>query len=108
VKSLQIRSFKFDSDVTYPQAEIDAIRSQLSRPGWTRLVQVRKRGDRDNVDIYIALDDHTIKGITILACEPREFTVVSIVGSIDLEQIAALQRTFVHPGNGMAQVTPQA
>src|SRR5690348_18157454 len=40
VKSLQIRSYKFDSDVAYPQAVIDAVRSQLSRPGWTRLVQV--------------------------------------------------------------------
>lgn len=96
VKSVQIRSFKFDSDVTYPQAEIDAIRSQLSRPGWTRLVQVRKRGDKDNVDIYIALDDHTIKGITILACEPREFTVLNVVGSVDLEQVARLRKTFAH------------
>lgn len=97
VKSLQIRSYKFDSDVTYPRAEIDAIRSQLSRPGWTRLVQVRKRDDRDNVDIYVALEEHTIKGITILACEPREFTVVNVVGSVDLEQVARLRRSFAHP-----------
>lgn len=97
VKSLQIRSYKFDSDVTYPRAEIDAIRSQLSRPGWTRLVQVRKRDDKDNVDIYVALEDHTIKGITILACEPREFTVVNVVGSVDLDQVARLRKTFGHP-----------
>jgi hypothetical protein len=96
VKSLQIRSFKFDSDVTYPQAEIDALRSQLERPGWTRLVQVRKPAENENVDIYVALDAHTIKGITILACEPREFTILNVVGSIDLDSVARLRKTFAH------------
>ena len=113
LKSVQIRSFEFSTDYAYPQAEIDQLRAQLSSPGWSPLVQVRKRGDqagrnKENVDIYVALEDRKVKGLVIIACEPREFTVVSIVGSIDLEQIAALQRTFVHPGNGMAQVTPQA
>jgi len=113
LKSVQIRSFEFSADYAYPQAEIDQLRAQLSSPGWSPLVQVRKRGDqegrnRENVDIYVALEDQKVKGLVIIACEPREFTVVNIVGSIDLEQIAALQRTFVHPGKGMAQVTPQA
>jgi len=97
VKSLQIRSYKFDSDVAYPQAEIDALRSQLARPGWTRLVQVRKHDDKENVDIYVALEDHTIKGIAILACEPREFTILNVVGSVDLDQVARLRKTFSHP-----------
>jgi hypothetical protein len=96
VKSLQIRSFRFDADFAYPQAEIDAVRTQLSRPGWTRLVQVRKRGEKENVDIYLALQDHTIKGITILACEPREFTILNVVGSVDLDQVARLRRSFTH------------
>jgi Domain of unknown function (DUF4252) len=113
LKSVQIRSFQFSADYAYPQAEIDRLRAQLSAPGWSPLVQVRKRGDqegrnKENVDIYVALEDQKVKGLVIIACEPREFTVVNIVGSIDLEQIAALRRTFVHPGKGLAQVTPQA
>jgi hypothetical protein len=107
VKSLQIRSFRFDADFAYPQAEIDAIRAQLSRPGWTRLVQVRKRGEKENVDIYLALEDHTIKGITILACEPREFTILSVVGSVDLDQVARLRRTFAHADHGEEPATEQ-
>jgi hypothetical protein len=49
-----------------------------------------------------------VKGLVIIACEPREFTIVNIVGTIDLEQIAGLRRTFVPPANGMTQVPPQA
>jgi len=113
LKSVQIRSFEFGADYAYPQAEIEQLRAQLSAPGWSPLVQVRKRGDpqgrnRENVDIYVALEDQKVKGLVIIACEPREFTVVNIIGSIDLDQIAALRRTLVHPGKGIVQVTPQA
>jgi hypothetical protein len=113
LKSVQIRSFEFSADYAYPQAEIDQLRAQLSSPGWSPLVQVRKRGDQDgrnkeNVDIYFALEDQKVKGLVIIVCEPREFTVVNIVGSIDLEHVAALRKTFVHPGKGIAQLTPQA
>jgi hypothetical protein len=113
LKSVQIRSYQFDAGYAYPQADIDRLRAQLSAPQWSPLVQVRKRGERDgadkeNVDIYVALEDKKVKGLVIIACEPRELTIVSIAGTIDLEQIAGLRRTFVPPAKGMAQVPPQA
>ncbi len=102
LKSVQVRSFQFNADYAYPQAEIDQLRAQLSAPGWSPLVQVRKRGDqqgrnRENVDIYVALDDKKVKGLVIIACEPRELTVVHIVGTLDLAQIAGLRKTFASP-----------
>jgi hypothetical protein len=113
LKSVQIRNYQFAADNAYPQADIDQLRAQLSAPAWSPLVQVRKRGDaegkdRQNVDIYVALEDKKVKGLVIIACEPRELTIVNIVGSIDIEQIASLRKTFVGPGKGLAQVPPQA
>jgi hypothetical protein len=113
LKSVQIRSYEFNSDYAYPQADIDQLRGQLAAPGWSPLVQVRKRGDeqgkdKENVDIYVAVEDKKVKGLVIIACEPREFTIVHIVGTIDLEQIASLSRTFVPRGKGLAQLSPQA
>jgi len=113
LKSVQIRSYEFDSDYAYPQAAVDRVRAQLSAPGWSPLVQVRKRGDqegrgRENVDIYIALEDKKVKGLVIIASEPREFTIVNIVGTIELEQIESLSRTFAHPGKALGQLPPQA
>jgi len=102
LKSVQIRSFQFSADYSYPQAEIDQLRAQLSAPGWSQLAQVRKRGDeagrnRETVDIYVAVEDKKVKGLVIIACQPREFTVVNIIGTIDPEQIAGLRKAFVHP-----------
>lgn len=113
LKSVQIRSYRFGTDYAYPQADIDRLRAQLSAPEWSPLVQVRKRGDhegqdKEHVDIYLALEDKKVKGLVIIACEPRELTIVNIVGTIDLEQIASLRRTFVPPANGIGQLPPQA
>jgi hypothetical protein len=95
IKSIAVRSYEFDSDNVYSKADVDAVRSQLSAPGWTHLVEVRKRGkehqDQD-VDIYISMDDKHAKGFAIVASEPRKFTILNIVGTIDLDQVAKLER----------------
>ena len=44
-----------------------------------------------DVDVYVALDDNKVTGFAIVASEPRKFTILNIVGSIDLDQIAKLQ-----------------
>lgn len=90
VKSVQIRSYKFDTDHACSQADLEPLHSQLAQPGWTRLVQAHKR-DNEDVDVYVALDDQVVRGLAIIACQPREFTIVNIVGTIDINQVARLQ-----------------
>jgi hypothetical protein len=91
IKSIAIRSYEFDSDFVYSKEDVDAVRAQLSEPGWSQLAQVRKRNKAQEVDVYVALTDDQAKGFAVIASEPRKFTILNIVGSIDLEQIAKLQ-----------------
>ena len=93
IKSIAVRSYEFDSDFAYSKEDVDAVRAQLAEPGWSHLVQVRKRGKTDQeVDVYVALDADTAKGFAVVASEPRKFTILNIVGSIGLDQLAKLQR----------------
>ena len=93
IKSIAVRSYEFDSDFAYSKDDVDAVRAQLAAPGWSHLVQVRKRGKADQeVDVYVALEADTAKGFAVVASEPRKFTILNIVGSIGLDQIAKLQR----------------
>jgi hypothetical protein len=96
VKSVQIRSFRFDTDFACSRADLGALHSQLSQPGWSRLVQAHKRNHED-VDVYVALEDQVIRGIAIVACQPREFTIINIVGTVDIDQLARLRRALT-PG----------
>ena len=91
IKSIAVRSYEFDSDFVYSKGDVDAVRAQLSAPGWTQLAQVRKHKQAQEVDVYIQLDHDRATGFAIIASEPRKFTILNIVGAIDLDQIAKLQ-----------------
>ncbi len=94
IKGLQgiyIRSFTFDADDAYRASDIDSIRSQLSAPGWNRLVETRSRKTHANVDIYIMLEKNQAIGLAVIASEPRQFTIVNIVGAIDLDKLHKLE-----------------
>jgi Domain of unknown function (DUF4252) len=99
--SVQIRSYQFTSDFAYSRADVDAVRSQLSGPGWSQLIKVHDQHKNEDVDIYIALDKQTIKGLAIIAANRREFTILNIVGAVALEQVAKLRETFGDQGAGM-------
>lgn len=97
LKSVRVRSYQFDSDYEYPKAEVDTVRSQLSGHGWTQLVQVRNNKQGEHVDVFVNLDNDKMMGFTMVASEPREFTIINIIGSIDMQQIARLQKKFNLP-----------
>ncbi len=97
LQGIYIRSYTFDKDAAYQQADIDAVRSQLSAPGWNRLVQTRSRKSQANVDIYIMVANNQATGLALIASEPRQFTIVNIVGAIDLDKLHKLEGQFGVP-----------
>jgi hypothetical protein len=108
LKKVHVRSYEFDSDFLYPEAEIDALRSQLSGPGWSQLVQVRDRNKDERVDIYIAMEGRKVRGFAIIASDPRKFTIVNIVGAIDFEHLVKAQKALGLPDSNIAQIAQEA
>jgi hypothetical protein len=102
VKSIYIRSFKFAADHQYSTSDIDAIRNQLSAPGWSALARIRQHGeDANNVDIYLSTDHEVVNGLAIIASGPRELTIVNIVGSVDPAKLARLSNRLGLPALAM-------
>ena len=95
VESVYVRSFQFRFEDEYKASDVDALRAQFQAPGWSRIVGVRSRrwnggGDGD-VDVFFKDGgDGKLAGIVVIAAEPREFTFVSINGSLQPEQLAEL------------------
>jgi hypothetical protein len=97
LQGIYVRSYTFDKDSVYQQSDIDAVRSQLAAPGWNRLVETHSRKTHADVDIYIMVDHNQAIGLALIACEPRQFTIVNIVGAIDLEKLHKLEGQFGVP-----------
>jgi hypothetical protein len=91
LKGVYVRSFEFGADGAFGPAEVENIRRQLSGPGWSRMAGVRSRKEHADVDVYLWLDGDRVGGLGILASEPRRFTIVNIVGTIDLDQLRRLE-----------------
>jgi uncharacterized protein DUF4252 len=94
---IYVKSFSFENDFAYPMQDVERVRKQLTGPGWQRMVQVRSKKEQSNVDVYIAVDGGLTKGLAIIASEPRQFTIVNIVGAVDMEKLHQLEGRFGVP-----------
>jgi hypothetical protein len=95
--SITVKSFEFAREGEYNPADLDAVRAQLQAPTWSKIVGVKSlRGE--NVDIYIkAGANGQAAGVVVLVAEPRELTVVVLVGTIDPAKLADLGGQFHIP-----------
>ncbi len=97
LQGIYVRSYSFEKDGAYSEADIDSVRGQLNGPGWSRLVQTRSRKSHSNVDIYLMVSGGKAVGLGLIASEPRQFTIVNIVGAIDLDKLHKLEGQFGIP-----------
>jgi Domain of unknown function (DUF4252) len=91
IKSIQVRSYEFATDFAYSIADIDAVRRQLAAPGWSQLMQVHNRDKNEDVDMYVLVENNRTTGFALITSEPRQFTIINIVGSISVEDLPKLQ-----------------
>lgn len=97
IQEIYVRGYEFENENEYDRADVDAIRSQLSGPGWSRLTSVRSRKGADNAEIYVMHGGGKVLGLAILVSELKELTVVNIVGEIDPERLSELDGEFGVP-----------
>jgi hypothetical protein len=98
---IYVQHFTFDTDYAYPKGDIDRVRRQLGAPGWSRIVGAVSKKEQTNVDVFVLIEGDKAQGLAIIASEPREFTIVNIVGNIDLEQLHDLEGNFGVPKLGI-------
>lgn len=97
LKGVYVKSYEFENPGEYSAADVASINSQLKAPGWSRMFGVRSTRDQQNIEVYTMLINDKIGGIAVIATEPKQLTVVNIVGAIDLEKLSALEGSFGIP-----------
>ena len=98
LESIDVRSFEFGKEGEYSKADLDAVRSQLQGPPWGRIVGVRSKRHGGDVDVYFKdTGNGQLGGIVVIAAEPRELTIVHIVGTLDPDKLAELGGEFGIP-----------
>jgi Domain of unknown function (DUF4252) len=101
VKGIYVKSFTFEKDGEYSAAEVEYVMSQLRGGTWNKILSVKSRKDGENVEVYLNMAGDQINGLAVISIDPKEFTVVNIVGPIDLEKLSKLEGQFGVPDLGL-------
>ena len=94
LEGIYVRSFTFDREGDYDPRVVERLRAQVGS-SWKKIVNVQKRDEK--VEIYLLPRGNSFGGMVVIAAEPKEFTVVNIVGPITMEQLTSLEGQFGIP-----------
>lgn len=100
LRGVYVNSYLFDAEGAYDRGIVGRLRGDLGA-GWQRMVNVRSR-DRENVEVWVRPAAGRFDGLVVLAAEPRELTVVQLVGPVDLDTLAGLEGQLGVPRLGLA------
>ncbi len=96
LKGIYVKVFEFEREGEYTQADMASIRSQLTNPVWTRMLNVYSKKE-GSIEVYLMSNAAQIGGLVVLANDPKELVVVNILGPVDLEKLSQLEGQFGIP-----------
>ena len=106
LKGIYVKSFEFESEGQYTDADLESIRSQLRNPAWSRIINARSKKD-GSIEVYLMHTGAQISGLAVLATELKEITVINIVGPVDLDKLTQLEGEFGIPELGLEGSKPK-
>jgi len=111
LRGIYVKHYAFDKPGQYARADVEGVRVQLSKAGWVRLVGVRSTADPDfdasDTEVFAWTDEKGVPGgLALVSVEPKEVTVVNIVGRIDLQKLRRLEGQFGIPKVDIPQAKP--
>jgi len=97
ITGIYVKSYEFKTEGAWAPADLDRVRDQLRAPQWARIIDINSTEDRQTTQVYVRSENQKMTGLAILVSEPKELTVVNIVGNVDLNSLAELGGHFGIP-----------
>ena len=88
---IYVRSYEFDKDGQYSPEEIEQLRKYFETSEWSSVVKERDRKNGESADVMMKVVNGESHGLFILSAEPRELTIVLILGPIRSEDLGKLR-----------------
>jgi hypothetical protein len=89
MEGVYVRVLEFDEKGAYTKEDVEALRKQISGPNWKNIIEVIERDESTWVSVYS--EGGKTGGFAVISAEPRELTVVNIVGNIDLSRVGKIR-----------------
>jgi hypothetical protein len=88
---IYVRDYEFDKEGEYSMDDIEKLRQAIETPEWTPMVRDRERKGAEMTDVMVKMVNGETKGMFILSAEPKELSIVLILGNIRMDQLGMLK-----------------
>ena len=91
LQGIYVREYEFDKEGQFSADEVDQLRKYFETSEWSSVVKERERKSGESTDAMMKLEGGESHGIFILSVEPKELTIVLILGPIRTEDLGKLK-----------------
>ena len=87
---IYVRDYEFEKEGEYSAEDVDKLRQSFETSEWTSIVREREKKSGESTDVMMKMVNGQSQGMFVLSAEPKELTVVLILGPIRMDQLGAL------------------
>jgi len=91
LEGIYVREYEFDKEGQYTADDTEQLRKNYATGEWSSLVRERDIKGRESVDVMVKVEKGETRGFFIMEVEPKELTIVLILGPIRLEDLGKLK-----------------
>lgn len=90
LKGIYVREYEFDKEGEYSMSQLQQLRKYFETPEWAPVVRERERKSGETTDVLMKMVNGEAQGMFVLTAEPRELTIVLILGPIKMDDLSKL------------------
>jgi Domain of unknown function (DUF4252) len=94
VSGVFVRHYEFAAAGAYSDSDLDPLRRQVEGDAaWSRIVSVKEAGE--STQIFALKTGGAPGGLLVISAEPKEVTVVEILGTVDLAHLQEVVKSAI-------------
>ena len=87
---IYVRNYEFEKPGEYSMEHVEQIRHAFETPEWSSMVRSRERKSGESTDIMMKMVNGESRGMFILSAEPKELSIVLILGPIRMDDLSKI------------------
>jgi hypothetical protein len=91
LEGIYVRNYEFEKEGEYSVDEIEQLRKYFETSEWTSMVHEHNKKTGETSDVMVKLVNGESNGIFVLDVEPKELSIVLILGPIRMDDLGKLK-----------------
>jgi hypothetical protein len=87
---IYVRDYEFDKEGQYSMDDIQRLRSYFETSEWSPIVRERDKKSGESTDVMMKIVNGETHGMFILDVEPKELSIVLILGPVKMDDLSKL------------------